>query len=255
MRRVVLAGLLFVPFVAAREGKTEVAILGAIHGSHLKSKAYSVATVIATIRNYRPDVVLVEVPPDLFAPSVARIDRTGFATTRADLAGLKWIGSFPEIYRGVIPLRKEMGYEVVPVSGWTPQASADRTAFWKGPAKRPPYPDRRRLYDAVAAAVKQIHTRERSTENPAFVNSRHYADLYQLERTLWSACFDDGLGAGGEVAINRAHWARISAALDAHRGRRVLIVYGAAHRYWFLRELAKRDDVTLLDVAAYLPRG
>ncbi|MFQ5843792.1 MAG: hypothetical protein ACE5JG_02265 [Planctomycetota bacterium] len=254
MRSLPLLALLLAPFARAAGRPTEVAVLGTIHGGHLGSKGYSVRTVIDTVRAYRPDVVFVEIPPDLFEPVVRRVDRTGFRTRRKDLEDRPWIKAFPEIYRGILPLRKEMGYTVVPVSGWRPEVSGDRREFWNGPGREPRMVERRRIYDAVRSALHEIHERERSTENPAFVNSRHYADLWHLERTLWSVCFDEGLGRGGEVAINRAHWSNIARALDRYRGQRILIVYGAAHRYWFLRELRQRTDVRLVDVRGFLPR-
>ena len=253
MRIPLLLALLCAPFAHAQGGKTRVAVLGAIHGSHLSSKGYSVKAVIETVRKYRPDVVFVEIPPELFAAHVKAIDRKGFGTTKGDLAGQRWIGAFPELYRGVIPLRKELGFEVVPVSGWRPQASSDRKEFWQGAGKQGVMADRRRIYDQVRAALTEIQDRERHREDPRFVNSQHYSDLRQLERTLWAACFDEGLGRGGEGAINRAHWRNIAAGLERHRGKRILIVYGAAHRYWFLRELRKRRDVELLNVRDYLP--
>jgi hypothetical protein len=37
-----------------------------------------------------------------------------------------------------------------------------------------------------------------------------------------------------------------------HAGKRVLIVCGAAHRYWFLRELRKDRRVALRDIAPYI---
>jgi len=251
-RRAVLLALALVPLARADEEKTEVAVLGVIHGAHLKSK-YSVETVIGTVRRYEPDVVFVEIPPHLYIQILARVDRKGFATRRSDVDDLQWIKAFPELYRGVLPLRKEMGYQIVPVSGWTPEASADRRAFWRGKAKDAPFSDRKRIHDAVREAFREIRAREGGYDDARFINSDHYADLFRLERTVWAACFDEGLGRGGEVAINRAHYGNIARALDVHRGKRVLVVYGAAHRYWFLRELRKRDDVRLFDVRAFLP--
>lgn len=246
MRAFLLAALLVLPSAFAGEGRTELALLAAIHGNHLRSKAYGVDRVVALVRAFRPDVVLVEIPPDLFDGIVERVDRRGFATTREDVADVTWIRAFPELYAGVLPLRKEMGYAVVPVSGWRAEANRDRDRFWKGPGRADPYPDRKRIHDAVLAALREIQERENAWENPGFVNSLQYADLRHLERAAWAACFDEGLGAGGERAINEAHWANIAKALDAHRGKRVLLVYGAAHHYWFRRELAKRMDVDVV---------
>ena len=256
MRRVLLWALALAPFVSAvsaGDGKTEVAVLAAIHSGHLKSKAYSVRVVIDIVRRYKPEIVLVEVPPDQYNASVERIDKTGFKTTKKDLAGLRWISAFPEIYRGIIPLRKEMKFRIEPVSGWTPAASGERRKFWKDRGNESDVREMRRVWEAVRSALNEIRARENDTENPKFLNSQHLTDLRQLERTAWSACFDKGLGRGGEVAINEAHWKNIAKQLDTWRGKRVLIVYGAAHRYWFLRELRRRRDVTLIDIAAYLP--
>ncbi len=106
MRIPLLLALLCVPFAHAQGTKTRVAVLGAIHGSHLASKGYSVEAVIETVRKYKPDVVFVEIPPDLFAAHVKAIHRRGFGTTKGDLAGQRWIGAFPELYSGVIPLTR-----------------------------------------------------------------------------------------------------------------------------------------------------
>jgi len=105
MRALPIVLLAFAPFAAAAPGQTTVAVLGAIHSGHLRSKQYSVATVVETVRRYRPTVVLVEIPPDLYDASVKRVDKTGYRTTKKHLADLVWIGAFPELYRGVLPLR------------------------------------------------------------------------------------------------------------------------------------------------------
>ncbi len=234
--------------------KTEVAVLGVIHGSHLRSKAYSVDHVVEIVRRFRPESVFVEIPPARFAEILAVVDRKGFRTRAADVKDTTWIRAFPELYRGILPLRHEMKFEVVPVSGWSPEVNADRRSFWSGAGKSAEQMQRHAIYSRVSREFAAIRKREGGIENAAFYNSRHYADLRQLERTLWSASFDHGLGRGGEVAINRAHFGHIDKALKTRRGRRILIVYGAAHRYWFLKELEARSDVQLVDMIPYLSK-
>ena len=53
----------------------------------------------------------------------------------------------------------------------------------------------------------------------------------------------------GWRAINEAHLAHINAALDAVSGqeKRVLILFGAWHKYKIVEELAARPDVFLVD--------
>ena len=73
---------------------------------------------------------------------------------------------------------------------------------------------------------------------------------------VYARLFDADLGPGGWDAINASHWANIERALDRHRGQgaRFLLTYGAGHKGPFLRELRRRDDVVLLEVAPFLDR-
>ncbi len=45
----------------------------------------------------------------------------------------------------------------------------------------------------------------------------------------------------------------IDRAIRTHRGRRLLITFGAGHKYWFLERLRGRNDVRLLDPGPFLP--
>ena len=36
-------------------------------------------------------------------------------------------------------------------------------------------------------------------------------------------------------------------------GKRILVTFGAAHKYWFLDHLRDRDDVRLIELVPYLP--
>ena len=62
------------------------------------------------------------------------------------------------------------------------------------------------------------------------------------------------IGDGGWDTINAKHYALIGRRLDkiSGLGRRVVIMFGAGHKHWFLDRLRERDDVTLLEVAPYL---
>ncbi|MDE2661939.1 MAG: hypothetical protein OXI39_02890 [Gemmatimonadota bacterium] len=79
---------------------------------------------------------------------------------------------------------------------------------------------------------------------------------YDIRMRTYARLFDADLGPGGWDAINASHWAYIEAGLDRHRGEsvRFLLTYGAGHKGPFLRELRKRDDIVLLNVAPFLDR-
>ena len=64
----------------------------------------------------------------------------------------------------------------------------------------------------------------------------------------YNRLFNDDLGPGGWDNINAAHYALIEAYLNEHsgEGQRVLITFGAWHKYWLLDRLRARDDIVLL---------
>ena len=59
---------------------------------------------------------------------------------------------------------------------------------------------------------------------------------------------------GGWENINIAHYWNIEKALEKyrHQGKRFLVIYGAGHKGWFLRQLEKRDDIAILDMKPFL---
>jgi len=40
--------------------------------------------------------------------------------------------------------------------------------------------------------------------------------------------------------------------IEGPAGERILITFGAGHKYWFLEELRGRGDIRLVDVAPFL---
>ncbi len=91
-------------------------------------------------------------------------------------------------------------------------------------------------------------------DDPRWIHTDAYDAAYQIRLGIYKALFNDELGPGGWDNINAAHYAYIARALDAHRGegKRFLITYGAGHKGWFLRQLRNREDITLMEVGAFL---
>ena len=98
-----------------------VTVMGAIHGQHRRSDAYSLSVLKAAIVKFNPDIVMVELPPERFATASANYEQFGeVRETRAD--------DFPELTDVVFPLRQELGFEIVPVAAWTQKIADDRRA-------------------------------------------------------------------------------------------------------------------------------
>ncbi|WP_109355162.1 hypothetical protein [Sphingorhabdus sp. EL138] len=219
-----------------------VTIVGAIHGQHRRSEDYSLAVLRLAIVKFDPDIIMVELPPERFATASVNFEKFGeVRESRAD--------DFPELTDVVFPLRQELGFEMVPVAAWTQEIADDRRAALALLEKDPARAQEWAAYQAAIASYGQA-VRGRS-DDPLFIHSQAYDSAVKERQQVYEKMFGNDLGPGGWQNINAAHYQKVSAALDQLRGqgKRILIVYGAWHKYWFLEQLETRDDIRLVDAA------
>ena len=228
--------------------KTEVLMIGTIHGAHKTSTRFSLDVLRGMLRNAKPDLVLTEIAPNRFDAALREFRVTGMITEPR-------VARFPEYVDVLFPLTRELSFTIVPTAGWSKPMDAYRTAA----LKRIEADSTRRaewIEYSRATAKGDSLTNLGGADDPRFVNSEAYDAIQTAAHEPYDQLFNAELGPGGWTNINRAHFANIARALDAHRGegRRVVITYGAGHREWMMRELRKRNDVVLLEVATFIPR-
>ncbi|MEP2101442.1 MAG: hypothetical protein ABJP02_02310 [Parasphingorhabdus sp.] len=219
-----------------------VTIVGAIHGQHRRSEAYSLAVLRAAIIKFDPDIVMVELPPERFTKASANYTKFGeVRESRAD--------DFPELIDVVFPLRQKLGFEMIPVAAWTQKIADDRRMALRQLQNDP---ERIKDWSAYQAAIitynKAVSGR---SDNPSFIHSRSYDGAVKARQEVYEKLFGDDLGPGGWQNINAAHYQKVAAALDDLKGqqKRILVLYGAWHKYWFLEQLETRSDIQLIDAA------
>lgn len=232
---------------AVEKPKNEVLVLGAIHGGHLTDSIYNTAYLEKLIREIKPDYILTEIPPDRFDEAIE-----GFK--RDDSISEPRVMRFPEYVDVVFPLSKEMDFEIIPTAGWTlPMAQerqqklrairndTSRTADWEA------YTRANQLSDSVYRSTGKVN-------DPYFIHTHAYDSIQDIALQVYNKLFNVELGLGGWENINIAHYWNIEKALEKHRyeGKRILITYGAGHKGWFLRQLRKRDDISLLEMKPFL---
>ena len=226
--------------------KTEVLVVGTIHGEHRTSTRYGTGVLRRLLQAMRPDFVLTEIAPNRFDAAAREIARTG-AVTEARVA------RFPEYVDVLFPLSRTMHFTIVPTAAWSRSMDLYRTAALQrigaDPARRAEWQAYQRANNRADSLVAV-----RGADNPFFINSAAYDSIQTEAHEPYNRMFNTELGPGGWDNINVSHFANIARALDAHRGegRRFVITYGAGHKEWFLRALRKRDDITLLEVAPFL---
>jgi hypothetical protein len=162
---------------------------------------------------------------------------------------------FPEYMDALFPLTRELDFQVIPTAGWTEPMSDFRAEYLDAYSRDPGRAENWAEYQAAAAASAEALAAG-AGDDPRWIHTDAYDEAYDIRMQVYSRLFDPDLGPGGWDAINASHWANIERALDRHRGEgvRFLLTYGAGHKGPFLRELRRRDDIVLLEVAPFLDR-
>lgn len=224
--------------------KNTVIVLGMIHSSHVESEVYSLKLVEDVIRKINPDYVLTEIPPDRLAQAMAGFIKDGVVTEDR-------VKVFPEYKDVLFPLSKEMKFKMIPTAAWSRGMADFRRNALNDIRDNP---ERKADWEAYLAANKtgKDALSERG-DDPYFIHSEAYDTITKDRLAIYAQRFADDLGRGDWERINAAHYKLIEAALENHAGEgaTILITYGAGHKYWFLEQLRKRDDIILKNPIEY----
>ncbi len=226
---------------------TEVAVMGMIHGRHPASELWGIEQVKETIRSFAPDVVCAEIAPD-------RWERVWSDFTERNVIEDPRVLRFPEYVDAILELSVQMGFEIVPCAGWTQEMSDLRQARIAQFNTEPAFAAQRDAYARRLAGVRARYGEPiAANEDPRYIHSRVYDERTCEELSLYDEYQNDLIGPGGWTNINEAHLQLIGRAITHHRGERVLITFGAGHKYWLLDRLRGRDDVRVMDLRPFLP--
>lgn len=229
----VLAGL------SAKPKDNEVFVIGTLHGEHLTEAVYSLDRFRDILRQLDPDLVLVEIPPD-------RYDQAWKEFLEQGQVSEPRVKLYPEFTEVLFPIALEGHLRIVPCSAWTEKMASRRSALlqqWK--TSRPE--DSQRVERAQSKAEESLEA-SGLAHDPLQIHTAAYDKIVSEGMQPYETIFGDDLGAGGWQDINLAHYRHISEALDANSGedRRVLILFGAWHKYRLRELLSERDDIRLM---------
>ncbi|MEP1229339.1 MAG: hypothetical protein ABJG88_01545 [Litorimonas sp.] len=228
------------------DGKNNrVIMLGLIHSGHLDSETYSLELVEQIIRDINPDYILTEIPPDRLADAAAGFAKTGEVTEDR-------VKVFPEYREVVFPLTQDMNFKIIPAAGWTRGMADYRRKALRAIRDNP---ERADDWAAYTTANKQADTAIGArNDDPIFIHTDEYDAITKKGLAPYASLFADDLGQGDWERINAAHYSLIDSALDRHidEGATFLITYGAGHKYWFLEQLRRRDDIDLINPVEFI---
>lgn len=227
--------------------RSEVLVLGTIHGAHRTETAYSIEVLRDIIRDVEPDYVLAEIPPD-------RIDAAWKSFRATGTVDEPRVARFPEYQDVLFPLTRELSFTIVPCAAWTRAMAEARTAKLDELQRTRPADSAlvQSHWDSIDAQLAEAGL---DPNDPRDIHTAAYDAIVELGLEPYDRLFDAELGEGGWTQINRGHYAFIARALDQHRGEgaRFLVMFGAWHKHRILAELRERDDVELLELAQVSP--
>jgi len=225
------------------QGRTEVVFLPTLHRGHARESGYSFDCMRELVRAIAPDVVLIEVPPAV----LARVEAASDARHPGTPADDPWLARRPEISEVLLPLRSRLHYQVVPVSGLTPEATRDDRAYFQA---HPEGPDVS-YYRRALRAVRVMRQEDDPGDEPAYALSAAYRRLVGWPRQALSTAAEDELGAAGPRRLLHAHFEHMRQAIAEHAGARILIAFDAADAWYLVPRLRRLPDVRYLDALAF----
>lgn len=230
----------------ALETKNEVLVLGTLHDGHLIEAEYSIEVLRGLIKIINPDLILTEIPPDRFPRAMKEFQETNSISEPR-------VERFVEYTEVIFPLSKSMDFTMIPTAGWTKEMAETRSKQLKEISEDPDRADEWSQLLEARERTKTLLEGSGRRFDPYWINSDAYDEIAEIELSVYNKLFNEELGPGGWDNINVSHYSYIEKALNQYKnqGKRILITYGAAHKGWFLKELRKRDDITLLNLAEF----
>lgn len=235
--------LLPILFSCEQDKPNEVLVLGLIHGSHLTQEEFSTDVLRDMIKTIDPDIILAEIPPDRFEKAMTSYAETGVVNESR-------VARFPEYIDVIIPLTKEMDFELIPTAAWTEEMADARLAKMRSIRDDPDREYDWQLYGLARYKSDSLKEASGREFDPYWINSDAYDQAAEVALSVYNELFNEELGLGGWDNINKAHYSNIEKALNEYtnQGKRIVITYGAGHKGWFLRALRKRKDIKLISL-------
>jgi YVTN family beta-propeller protein len=233
----------------AGDGAAEVAVLGMIHGGHRTSTAWGLDQVRETIERFAPDGVCAEIPPD-------RLDEAWRDFRDDGVIEEPRVRVFPEYTDLLFAMAEEEGFEIIACAGWTTEMNDLRRTRLQQFSTEPRFAEQHADYERRVAAVRAEDPWDRSgLDDPRIIHSDLYDARVEAQYAIYDEVLNDWIGPGGWTNINDAHMYWIDRAIAERPGKRLLVTFGGAHKYWILEHLRGRDDVELVDIVPFLPGG
>ncbi len=209
--------------------RTEVIVVPVPRGP-TRPPAFRDGVVETLVRAASPDAIFVEVPP-------ADLERIQAAPERDP-----WVEAMPDVGT-LLSFAEANRAKVEPISGWTPEVGRDWRAFIaRGLPNDPLYRRARR---------HRLREDEAEGDDLDWVLGAARRRLVEWEARALEGTVPDALGAAAPSRVGAAHEALFRAALERHRGERILVAIDAKHASRIERAAGGDPNVRVVSPLAF----
>lgn len=219
--------------------KTEVLVIGTIHSGHSDNPNYSDQDIVNILGTYDPDVICVEIPPSYFRKQ-SYLKEMMIAT----------IYGF------------ENNKKVYPVDWWgtISDARSERDEYMK----TTDYKSKSRQADSLLKSnvlmqtfIEKYGTMDSIWKNNKmgyqFFNGTDYNDYIREMYSISINVYGDGCMNLYSELRNAKMMELINNAISENKGKRIIILTGAEHKYYFDIALSKQTGIELIKFDKLLP--
>jgi hypothetical protein len=236
----VLVGFCFFTETKAQiKTKTEVLVIGTIHGSHSNNPNYSYQDLVNILGTYNPDAVCVEIPPSYF--------RKQSYLKEMMIASIYGFDNNKKVY---------------PIDWWETlsDARSERNEY----IKTHDYKIKSQQADSLVKSnsIMQIFIEKYGTMDSIwknnkmgyqFFNGKDYNDYIREMYAISINVYGDGCMNLYSEIRNAKMMELINNAISENKGKRIIILTGAEHKYYFDIALSKQKGVKLINFNKLLP--
>lgn len=215
---------------------SQVLVIGTIHQRHQINKNYSYAHILQILNTFDPDIICVEIRPEEFREKLYLKEMV-----LATIWGM------------------ENGKSVYPIDWWT---EGNHREERKKYMKTSEYAEKNSVLETLFDKSKIIPTFKRNfgeweefsrTQDYSFFNGKEYNSFKNEAYRISHEVYGDHCMNGYWQTRNLNMFSRIKTAIEENQGKKIIILTGADHKYFFDRELEKLLATDVVDFADILP--
>ncbi|MDD3737797.1 MAG: DUF5694 domain-containing protein [Lentimicrobiaceae bacterium] len=219
--------------------KTEVLVIGTIHAGHIDNPNYSLQDLVNILGTYNPDAICVEIPPSYF--------RKQSYLKEMMLAAIYGFDNNKKVY---------------PIDWWETlsDARAERNEYIKTDdfkiksQQADSLKNNNRIMQEFTARYGTMDSIwKNNIMSYEFFNGEDYNDYIREMYTILINVFGDGCMNLYSELRNAKMMELINKAISENEGKRVIVLTGAEHKYYFDIAFSKQKGVKLINFKELLP--